>query len=62
MRPIRCIECYRKRPGGRCEYCPLHKRNRPRYRHLGDGWYQLVPQEDTLKKQKAPDGTNKGVN
>ncbi|MFC7442945.1 hypothetical protein [Laceyella putida] len=44
MKPIRCIECYRQRPGGRCEYCPLHKKNRPLYRHIGDGWYELLPQ------------------
>ncbi|WP_188646477.1 hypothetical protein [Marinithermofilum abyssi] len=38
-RPIRCIECYKRRPGGRCDFCPLHKQNRDRYQPVGDGWY-----------------------
>ncbi|GGA42502.1 hypothetical protein GCM10007416_14400 [Kroppenstedtia guangzhouensis] len=41
-KPIRCIQCYKQRPGGRCSYCPLHKKNRSLYRPVGDGWYERV--------------------
>jgi hypothetical protein len=42
---IRCIECYKQRPGGRCDFCPLHRKNRHKYKHIGDGWY--IPAEKT---------------
>lgn len=51
MQPIRCIECYKQRPGGRCEFCPLHKKNRSHYRHIGDGWYIRVEQEEKKMKE-----------
>ncbi|SFS63535.1 hypothetical protein [Marininema halotolerans] len=50
MKPIRCIECYRQRPGGRCDFCPLHTSNREGYESIGDGWY--VRKE---MKQEKPD-------
>ncbi len=48
---IRCIECYKSRPGGRCDYCPLHRKNRHKYRHVGDGWY--VPAEEPVHPEHA---------
>ncbi|SEN71319.1 hypothetical protein SAMN05444955_11925 [Lihuaxuella thermophila] len=46
MPPVRCIECYKQRPGGRCEWCPLHKKNRRLYKDIGNGWYIRVEQPD----------------
>ncbi|TCS97028.1 hypothetical protein [Hazenella coriacea] len=51
MNPIRCIECYKHRPGGRCQFCPLHKKNRPNYRSIGDGWFVKVD-ESNLSSNK----------
>jgi hypothetical protein len=50
MRPIRCLECYRKRPGGRCDFCPLHRKNRHLYRSIGGGWF--VKKEETGQEPK----------
>lgn len=52
MKPIRCIECYKNRPGGRCEFCPLHPKNRETFTSLDDGWYQ---QKTTEQKEKKMD-------
>lgn len=38
--PVKCIECYKKRPGGRCQFCPLHPQNKDRYLALGNGYWQ----------------------
>lgn len=39
MKPIRCIECYKERPGGRCQFCPLNPKNKDKYTPIGEGWY-----------------------
>jgi hypothetical protein len=52
-RPIRCIECYKTRPGGRCEFCPLHKKNRSKYTSVGEGWF--IQRED-LKDEDMEGG------
>ena len=59
MKPIRCLECYKQRPGGRCDFCPLHRKNRDKYQALKDGWY--LPKEekqpvesDHLSSRKSP--------
>ncbi|MCS1351897.1 hypothetical protein [Mechercharimyces sp. CAU 1602] len=49
-KPIRCIQCYKQRPGGRCNFCPLHKKNRALYHHIGEGWYLPRSSKPTLKK------------
>lgn len=51
MKPIRCIECYKQRPGGRCDFCPLHRKNRDKYEPLKDGWFLLKEE----KKPLSPD-------
>lgn len=38
---VRCLECYKQRPGGRCHFCPLNKKNRHLYQAIGDGWFVL---------------------
>lgn len=50
MKPIRCIECYLHRPGGRCDFCPLHSKNKDTYFHLENGWYQVKTRDETAKK------------
>jgi len=55
MKPIRCIECYKQRPGGRCDICPLAKKNRHLYRPIGNGWFVLCDEEKHREqKGKAP--------
>jgi hypothetical protein len=49
-KPIRCIKCFKQRPGGRCDYCPLHKRNRHLYRYIGEGWYLPISSNEIEKK------------
>lgn len=53
MNRVRCIECFKQRPGGRCQFCPLHKSNRPHYRSIGDGWY--VKMDESTFKPTLPD-------
>ncbi|PRX39200.1 hypothetical protein CLV97_12836 [Planifilum fimeticola] len=45
-RPIRCLECYLRRPGGRCDFCPLHRKNRHLYRPIGGGWFVKKEEQD----------------
>lgn len=64
MKPIRCIECYRKRPGGRCDFCPLHRKNRHKYQPLKDGWYLLKEEKkdlssDHLSSRESPPSQKK---
>lgn len=47
MVKVRCLECYKQRPGGRCQLCPLAKKNRHLYRPLEDGWFEFG---DSVKK------------
>lgn len=47
--PISCIECYKKRPGGRCRFCPLHPANKDEYIALGDGTF--ISKSETDKKE-----------
>ncbi|MFD1425064.1 hypothetical protein ACFQ4J_15185 [Laceyella tengchongensis] len=49
MKPIRCLACYEKRLGGRCDFCPLHKKNKSSYRHIGEGWYVPLPQTNSFE-------------
>lgn len=58
MQPIRCMECYKQRPGGRCEWCPLHKKNRSLYKEIGDGWYIRMEQPPEAKKDPSRDEKN----
>lgn len=53
-KPIRCIECYKNRPGGRCDFCPLHKKNKENYIPLKNGWF--------LPKSKKRDSSCKDLN
>ncbi|WP_143035039.1 hypothetical protein [Marininema mesophilum] len=55
MKPIRCIECYRQRPGGRCDFCPLHRKNRPLYESIGDGWYVRKEEKKPGNQHDSPD-------
>ncbi|TCP62639.1 hypothetical protein [Baia soyae] len=54
-KPIRCIECYKQRPGGRCDFCPLHKKNRDHYIPLENGWF-LPKKEQEPKSQPKEEG------
>jgi hypothetical protein len=48
-KPIKCLECYKKRPGGRCNFCPV--KNKDQYQELGGGFY-IKKQTDEKLKQK----------
>ncbi|MFC4767058.1 hypothetical protein [Effusibacillus consociatus] len=43
--PVKCIECYKNRPGGRCKSCPLHHENKNNYVPLENGYYMKKPEE-----------------
>lgn len=49
-KPIRCIECYKNRPGGRCDFCPLHLKNKSHYTAIGNGYY--VRKENGQEKDR----------
>nr|MBO2495391.1 hypothetical protein [Bacillota bacterium] len=54
MRPIRCLKCYLRRPGGRCDFCPLHRKNRHLYQPIGGGWFLKKEEERKSADSESP--------
>jgi hypothetical protein len=57
MKKIRCIECYKQRPGGRCQFCPLARQNRAKYRSIGEGWFVPVEQPQSGEQEENKENT-----